>query len=73
MGDQLAQQAVGQLNFEIDREVCKLLVDNAPDDNDLVWSKTLPVGVSMEEHYYSFLEVLEKAKTKIYNRTQRLT
>ena len=46
LADQLAQQAVGQLNYEIDTEVCELLINNADADGDLVWSKTLPVGVN---------------------------
>ena len=37
--------------MEIDTEVTNLLVDNAPTDVTLNWSKTLPVGVSKAEHY----------------------
>lgn len=71
LGDQLAEKAVGQLSYEIDTEVTQLLIDNAPADNDLVWSKTLPVGVSKQEHYAGFVEVLEIARQKIYDRTKR--
>lgn len=71
LGDQLAEKAVGQLNYEIDTEVCQLLIDNAPRDGDLVWSKTLPVGVSKTEHYEGFVEILEIARQKIYDRTKR--
>ena len=71
LADQLAQQAVGQLNYEIDTEVCQLLIDNADSDADLVWSKTLPVGVSKQEHYAAFTEVIEIAKQKVYDRTKR--
>lgn len=71
LGDQLAEKAVGQLNYEIDTEVCQLLIDNAPQDGDLVWSKTLPVGVSKTEHYEGFVEILEIARQKIYDRTKR--
>lgn len=62
LGDQLAEKAVGQLSYEIDTEVTQLLIDNAPADNDLVWSKTLPVGVSKQEHYAGFVEILEIAR-----------
>lgn len=55
LGDQLAEKAVGQLSYEIDTEVCQLLIDNANQDGDLVWSKTLPVGVSKTEHYKLFV------------------
>lgn len=71
LGDQLAEKAVGQLSYEIDTEVTQLLIDNAPADNDLVWSKTLPVGVSKQEHYAGFVEILEIARQKIYDRTKR--
>lgn len=73
LGDQLAEKAVGQLSYEIDTEVTQLLIDNAPADGDLVWSKTLPVGVSKVEHYEGFTEILEIGRQKIYDRTKRLT
>ena len=57
--------------MEIDTEVCQLLIDNAESDADLVWSKTLPVGVSKQEHYAAFTEVIEIAKQKVYDRTKR--
>ena len=71
LGDQLAEKAVGQLSYEIDTEVTSMLIDNATSDSDLVWSKTLPVGVSKQEHYAGFVEVLEIARQKIYDRTKR--
>ena len=37
-----------QLNYEIDTEITQMLIDNAPADGDLVWSKTLPVGVKFK-------------------------
>ena len=59
--------------MEIDTEVVQLLIDNATDpaDNSLVWSKTLPVGVSKVEHYIGFMEILEIAKQKVYDATKR--
>lgn len=71
LGDQLAEKAVGQLSYEIDTEVTQLLIDNANQDSDLVWSKTLPVGVSKAEHYEGFTEILEIGRQKIYDRTKR--
>jgi len=71
LGDQLAQKAVGQLNYEIDTEVTDLLINNADADGDLVWSKTLPIGVSKMEHYEGFTEIVAIAKQKIYDRTKR--
>ena len=46
LGDQLAEKAVGQLSYEIDTEICNMLIENEAQDSDLVWSKTLPVGVN---------------------------
>jgi hypothetical protein len=71
LGDQLAEQAVGRLSYEIDTEVVQTLIDAAPVDGELVWSKTLPVGVSKQEHYAGFVEILEMAAAKIYNRTKK--
>ena len=71
LGDQLAEKAVGQLSYEIDTEITQLLIDMAPEANDLVWSKTLPVGVSKQEHYAGFVEVLEMGAQKIYDATRR--
>lgn len=71
LGDQLAEKAVGQLSYEIDTEVTDLLIANAKEDAELVWSKTLPVGVSKMEHYMGFAEMLEIGKQKVYDATKR--
>ena len=71
LGAQLSEKAVGQLAYEIDTEVVKLLADNAAEDAELTWSKTLPVGVSKAEHYEGFAEMVAIAGAKIYNKTQR--
>lgn len=73
MGDQLAEKAVGQLSYEIDTEITQLLIDNAANDGDLVWSKTLSLGVSKAEHYEGFSEIIEIAKQKIYDATKKFT
>ena len=57
--------------MEIDTEVTNLLIDGAETDPDLQWSKALPHGVSKTEHYEGFSEMIEIAKSKIYNRTKR--
>lgn len=73
LGDSLAEQACGRLQYEIDTEVVELLDKTAgtTPHADLVWSKTLPVGVSKMEHYMGFVEAIEVAKRIIYTRTQR--
>lgn len=73
LGEQLAEKAVGQLNYEIDTEITQLLINSAPSDGDLVWSKTLPMGVSKAEHYEGFVEIIEQAGQKVYDRTQRFS
>ena len=72
LGDQLAEKAVAQLTYEIDTEVIELLKSTAGAPiADLVWSKTLPVGVSKTEHYEGFTEIVENARRYIYDRTKR--
>lgn len=71
LGDQLSQKAVAQLQYEVDTEVTQLLIDNAAEDAELTWSKTLPIGVSKREHYEGFAETVEIGKQKIYDRTRR--
>ena len=74
---QIAEQACGELAFEIDTEIVGMLRDGAKEGTTadelaaLTWSKTLPVGVSKFEHYNGFLEVVEIAKAIIYNRTRK--
>lgn len=59
--------------MEIDTEVTQLLIDNATEETDLVWSKTQPIGVSKAEHYEGFSEMIDLAKQHVYDRTKRLT
>lgn len=48
MNDQLAKQAVGTLNYEIDTEIVNLLDKTAGvEDADLIFNKALPVGVNI--------------------------
>ena len=74
---QIAEQACGELAYEIDTEIVAMLRDGAiagTSDKEfeaLTWSKTLPAGVSKFEHYNGFLEVVEMAKAIIYNRTKK--
>jgi hypothetical protein len=69
---QIAEQACGELAYEIDTEIVEMLKDGAgAARKDLTWSKTLPVGVSKFEHYNGFLEIIEMAKAIIYDRTKK--
>lgn len=71
LGEVLATQACAELSYEIDTEVVKLLVENAEHFDDLVFNKTLPLGVSKRDHYAGFAEVIESASQHIYDRTQK--
>ena len=74
---QIAEQACGELAYEIDTEIVGMLKDGAKEGTTaeelakLTWSKTLPVGVSKFEHYNGFLEIVEMAKAIIYDRTKK--
>ena len=69
---QIAEQACGELAYEIDTEIVEMLANGAKDNGiALTWDRTLPVGVSKFEHYNGFLEVIEEAKAIIYNRTKK--
>ena len=70
---QIAEQACGELAYEIDTEIVDMLYQAAfkKVEDGMEWSKTLPAGVSKFEHYNGFLEVVEQAKAIIYNRTKK--
>lgn len=69
---QIAEQACGELAYEIDTEIVEMLANGAKEGGvALTWNKALPVGVSKFEHYNGFLEVIEQAKAIIYNRTKK--
>ena len=52
LADGLAEQAVAQLSYEIDTEIVEMLRSAAPTTAKVSnFSKTLPSGVSMADHY----------------------
>lgn len=72
LGDQLAEQAVGRLAYEIDTEVVELLDTTAGNASaEMKWSKVAPAGVSKRDHYAGFAELVEIGNAKIYDATQR--
>lgn len=67
---QIAEQACGELAYEIDTEIVDMLKEGAGEAvSELTWNKRLPVGVSKFEHYNGFLEVIGVARSIIYKRT----
>ena len=74
LGDQLAEKACGQLAYEIDTEITDLLLECAGEpEEDLIFNKEVPTGISKAQHYEAFSEIVDIAGTKIYNRTKRFT
>ena len=73
LGDQLAEQAVGELSYEIDSEVVYGLVDAAPMKKVLTFQANDRIGVSLADHYAGFAAVLERAKAYIFKATQKFS
>lgn len=57
--------------MDIDCDVCRMLIDAAPVKESLTFSKTLPVGVSLQEHYASFTAKVYQAKKEIFDVTKK--
>ena len=69
---QIAEQACGELAYEIDTEIVDMLYKAAfAREERVTFNKRQPLGVSKFEHYNGFLEIVEMAKAIIYNRTKK--
>ena len=67
---QIAEQACGELAYEIDTEIVDMLYEGAKSNVSLTkWNKRQPIGVSKFDHFAGFLEVIEEAKAIIYKAT----
>ena len=73
LADGLAEQAVGQLAYEIDTEIVDMLNAAAPISTVAQFSKTQPVGVSLADHYAAFAAKLEEYKMEVYQKTKKFT
>lgn len=73
LADGLAEQAVGQLAYEIDTEIVDMLNAAAPTSTVSQFSKTQPVGVSLADHYAAFAAKLEEYKMEVYQKTKKFT
>lgn len=73
LADGLAEQAVGQLAYEIDTEIVDMLRNAAPESKNTPFSKTQPVGVSLADHYAAFAAKLEEYKMEVYKKTKKFT
>ena len=69
---QIAEQACGELAYEIDTEIVDMLYRAAfAREERVTFNKKQPLGVSKFEHYNAFLEIVEEAKAIIYKRTRK--
>lgn len=72
MGQQLAAQAQGELQYEIDTEGVKLLSEGAEIDKSLNFEKYKDdKAISRSQYYEEFSEIIARAKAIIYKRTQK--
>lgn len=74
LGDQLAQQAQGELAYEVDTEGVQLLYNGAEKDKNLnfyAYSFSTLQGISMSQYYEGFNKIINNAKAIIYQRTQK--
>ena len=68
MGADLAAQAAHELAYEIDGEIISGL-NAAAGAASLTWDATVPVAISLSEHYESFNQVLSALEQAVYVRT----
>lgn len=73
LGKKLAEQAVSEIQYEIDNETTYLLKDLAFADGKetVTFYKKKPVGVPLREHYMTLLSKIAKAGTIMYKATQK--
>ena len=68
----LATQSTGEIAHEIDNELTLDLVNFANAGSPLTWSKTLTPGISLVDHYDSFMETLTKGANRIFDATRKV-
>ena len=68
----ISTQAAGEIAHEIDTEICLDLYKKAGAGAEIRWSKTAPHGVTLMDHYDSFMITLTEGQNAIYGATQRV-
>lgn len=68
----IADQAAGEIAHEIDTEICLDLYNKAGAGPEIIWSKTAPHGVTLMDHYDSFMITLTEGQNRIFGATQRV-
>ena len=73
LGENLAKQAMGELQFEIDSEIVDGLAKAVDPATTLrhTWSRTPGIGVSVQEHYAGFARLFDELATEIYLATRK--
>ena len=75
LGKKVAEQAISEIQYEIDNEttyLLKTLAFDAEGHNEITtFYKKKPVGVPLREHYMTLLAKIAKAGTVIYRATQK--
>lgn len=73
LGEQLAQQAQGELAYEIDSEAVHMLFEGAEPSDELKFVRYADdKAISRSQYYEAFSEIIARAKAIIYTRTQKL-
>lgn len=72
MNKALSEQATSRLQYEIDTEIVRMLLETAKANPHIdTFSLTPQIGVSMQEHYASFVDKIDEADQVIYNITKK--
>ena len=71
LGKELETVAIHTLKYEIDTEVCNLLVENAVHDADLDFNIIPRAGISLAQQMEGFAFTLETGKQKVWAKTQK--
>ena len=72
LGEQLAQQAQGELAYEIDSEAVNMLFKGAEPNDELKFVRYADdKAISRSQYYEAFSEIIARAKAIIYTRTQK--
>lgn len=68
----LATEVAGEIAHEIDMELANDIFKMANAGNPITWSKTMPIGVNVLDHYDSFYTKLVEGANVIYGATRKV-
>lgn len=73
LGKMLQQQAVAELELEIDTEVVTLLDKAAQTEDGVTFNAEPRYGISLADHYEAFAKTIEEACAVIFERTKKFS